>query len=351
MMIKIFYIALLLLLPSSLLHSQHSFMFGNEPKLIINNRILANVNGKPISVIDAMKKMDVIFFRQFPQFRNSIEARTQFYQNGWKDTLQQLIDKELIVADAAEAKLEVSNGDIRQEMENMFGPNIIDTLDSMGLPFEDAWNIVKDEIIIRRMLYYRVNNRAIKKVTPQLIHESYEEFAKKNPRSGQWNYTVISVTDKNLDKSAHTAEQIYALVTEEKVPLFELIETLQQRGLVDESTRINVSSEISVSENEISESHKNILNSLDPKSFTEPVAQKSRSDNSTVYRIFYLNDRIMGGVIPFQEVEQQLISQLTDHSIAKESEAYLKRLRRHFRMEEDDLKEMIPSDFQPFVMR
>ena len=61
---KLFCIALILFVPH--LQAQHSFMFGQEPKLQINNRILANVNGKPISVIDAMKKMDVIFFRQFP---------------------------------------------------------------------------------------------------------------------------------------------------------------------------------------------------------------------------------------------------------------------------------------------
>lgn len=333
------------------LNAHQPFIFNQEPMLQVNNRILANVNGKPISVLDAMKKMDVIFYRQFPEYRNSVQARTQFYQTSWKNTLQQLIDKELIVADAMEIKVEVSNGDIRQEMENMFGPSIIDNLDNLGLSYDDAWNIIKDEILIRRMLYHRVNNRALKKVTPQYIHHTYEEFAKGNPRHSEWQYRVISVQDKNVENSALTAQNIYKLVTEEQIPVADVTEAMQQRGLVTESTRINVSDEYCVSEKDISASHKEILSSLKPKMFTEPVAQKSRSDNSTVYRIFYLEDCIAGGVVPFQDVEQKLISQLTDISIAKETEAYLKKLRHRFRIEESDLKDMIPNDFQPFVMR
>lgn len=326
-------------------------MFGEEPKLLINNRILANVNGKPISAIDVMKKMDVLFYRQFPEYRNSTQARAQFYQTAWKNTLQQLIDKELIVADALETKVETSNGDIRQEMETMFGPNIIGNLDSMGLTFDDAWDIIKDELIIKRMLYFRVNSRAVKSVTPQFIHEKYEEFAKNNPRQSEWHYKVISAQDKDSEKSAKAAQHIYTLLTEEKIPFSELVETLQQRGLVEESTRVTISSDYSVSEKEISDTHKEILASLEPNTFTEPVAQKTRADNSLIYRIFYLNDRVVGGIVPFQDIEQKLINQLTDVAIGKETETYLKKLRHHFRVEEDDLKDMIPSDFQPFVMK
>ena len=161
--------------------------------------------------------------------------------------------------------MEVSNGDIRQEMENMFGPNIIDNLDNLGLTFDDAWNIVKDEIIIRRMLYHRVNNRAIKRVTPQLIYETYQEFAKNNPRTGEWRYNVISVQDKNLENSSLTAKQIFHLLTDDKISVSDLADTLQQRGLVAESTRITISEEIVVSEKEISNSHKEILSTLKPK--------------------------------------------------------------------------------------
>lgn len=333
------------------MNAQHSFLLSQEPKLLINHRILANINGKPISVMDIMKKMDVIFFRQYPQFRESIQARAQFYQTGWKEVLQQLIDKELIVADADEAHLEVSNGDIRQEMETMFGPNIIENLDKISLTFDDAWSIIKDEIVIRRMLYYRVNSKALKKITPQLIHEAYDEFAKNNPRKCEWRYSVISAQDKNSEKSKATSELIHELVTKENVPLEELVDLMQQRGCIPESTRVNVSHEYTVTEGEIAESHKAILAPLTPKTFSLPIAQTSRSDHSTIYRIFYLNEMTPGGSVPFEEVETKLIQHLTEEAIAKETEAYLKKLRHHFRSEKEDFKGMIPPDFQPFVMK
>jgi hypothetical protein len=77
----------------------------NGPKIVINNRILGRVNGKPISTYDLMKKMDVSFFRQYPEYASSIEARFQYYEMVWKSALAEMIDKQLILADAQESKI------------------------------------------------------------------------------------------------------------------------------------------------------------------------------------------------------------------------------------------------------
>lgn len=331
-------------------HAQSHFSLGKEPELMINNRILANVNGKPISVIDVMKKMDVVFYRRYPEYRDNVTARSQFYQNTWKDVLQQLVDKELIVADAAEGKLEVSNGDIRQELETMFGPNIISNLDRIGLSFEEAWEIVKDEIIIRRMLYFRVNSKAIKHITPQVIYEAYEKYAKNHPRETEWHYHVISIQDKNSENCEKIGAHIHNLLTQDHVPLNEIKPLLSELELITETTKVNVSDEFSVKENEISASHKEILSQLKPDSYTEPVVQKSRS-GANIYRIFYLKDTQLGGQIPFHELENQVISELTEQAIEVETESYLKRLRRHFHFDAQDVNRMASNDFQPFVMK
>src|SRR5665647_2210950 len=86
-----------------------------ESKIFVNNRILARVNGKPISAYDVMKKMDIIFFKQFPEYMSSTEARFQFYTYNWAHELEEMVTKELILADAKESKVEVSGGDLRQE--------------------------------------------------------------------------------------------------------------------------------------------------------------------------------------------------------------------------------------------
>src|SRR5262249_20356447 len=128
---------------STLQAQSNKMLFGNEnKKIFVNNRILAKVNGKAISIMDIMKKMDLLFYKQFPQYAGSTEARHQFYSLYWKNALQDSIDKELIMADAKEAKLEVTGGEIRQELEALFGPNIIANLDKAGISYDDAAEMI-----------------------------------------------------------------------------------------------------------------------------------------------------------------------------------------------------------------
>ena len=105
----LFLICLIYLLPVfAASNKPEPFLFGgNSAQIIINNRVLARVNGKPISVIDVMKKMDMIFLRQYPEYAEVPQARFQFYELSWKHVLEDLIDKELILADAEEAKMQV----------------------------------------------------------------------------------------------------------------------------------------------------------------------------------------------------------------------------------------------------
>ena len=57
-----------------------SLLLGAEQPahVIVHNRILAKVNGKAISVVDIMKKMDILFYREYPQYTSSSQARFQF---------------------------------------------------------------------------------------------------------------------------------------------------------------------------------------------------------------------------------------------------------------------------------
>src|SRR5579862_2792928 len=72
-----------------------------EPEeLIVFNRILTKVNEKTISVVDVMKRMDMFLQRHYPHLVNSKVARYQFYSSQWRDYLTQMIDQELMIADA-----------------------------------------------------------------------------------------------------------------------------------------------------------------------------------------------------------------------------------------------------------
>lgn len=327
-------------------------VFGKrEPEHIeVNNRILAKVNGKGISVIDVMKKLDMVFYKSFPEYAEIVPARHQFYTMHWKDVLKQLVEKELILVDVEELKLPVSNGDVRQEMESLFGPDMIENLDKAGLSFEEAFKMVKGDIAIRRMMMAKVNSKALRAVTPQAVQTAYEEYAKNNIRSNEWIYYVISVRDPEDKDGQASINTIYKILAEDKVPLDQFIEKFKETG-VGKKSAINVSQEFRHNDLEVSEIYKDTLFKMEPGTFSKPISQVSRRDKSQVWRVFYLKQVIQGGMIPFSEVDDQIRDNLLEAAIDKETDLYLAKLKTQYSVEEADIKTDGPDGFQPFVLK
>jgi hypothetical protein len=323
-----------------------------EPKIFINNRILAKVNGKPISTYDLMKKIDLAFFRQYPQYSSSIEARFQFYELSWKPALAEMIDKELILADALESKIEVSHGDVRQEIEASFGPNIIDNLDKAGFSFEDASKMMQEEIIIRRLLAGRVQAKALRQVTPSKVRLAYEEFIRDpaNIRLTQWSYRMVTIKERSLEKTEEVAKAAYQLLLH-GVSLDQLSSQLKERKMLGRKGKVTVSNFIRQNDQELSKDYRDILIDLDQGMYSQPFAHKSRSNNTTVYRILFIAEKIPGGVPSYKEMEGTLKEKLLDEEIDKETDQYLARLRQHYHIRQSDLDAYLPPDYQPFMLK
>lgn len=349
----LFFFLFITSLVSSLQAINDNILFGQEnaPRLVVNNRILAKVNEKAISVVDVMKKMDVLFYREFPQYTSSVQARYQFYKANWKHILGELVSKELVLADAEENKLPVSNGDVRQEMEALFGPNIITNLDKINLSYDEAQKIVQGDITIRRMIYVRVNSKVLKQVTPQLVRAAYEEYAT-NPANAKpdiWKYIVVSIRGKDTAITAEAANLAYELINQQ-TPLADLSAKIQENPLF-EKTQINVSEEYNLEEKDISAAYKEVLVKMEPNTHSQPIVQTSRSDKSTsLFRIFVLKDVERGGLSSFSDMEMPIREKLLEEAMAKETDAYLKRLRKHFHVQEDYLTKMDES-FEPFSIK
>lgn len=318
---------------------------GEEQQIAINNQILAKVNGKAISVYDVMKKMDMLFYRSYPEYSSVAPARYQFYQMNWKSVLNDLIDKELIIADAEENKMQVSSGDVRQEMEVLFGPNIIANLDRAGLTFEEAWKIVHDDIVVKRMMYVRTTSKVLKQVTPQDVHAAYENYSKENIRPDLWTYQVLSIRDKDKSKGLEAAAHAHQLLITDHLPLDQALEKLKDSK---DAANITLSPEYTHNQNEMSDLFKSSICSLTPGSYSQPVAQKSRADNSNVFRIFYLKEFKSGGVPLFNEVAKKLKEQLLEIAAEKQTIEYLRKLRKHFDVQESILNEAAGEEFEPF---
>src|SRR5580700_6510233 len=139
-------------------------VFEESQELIVYNRILAKVNDKTISVIDVMKKMDLFLQKYYPQLTHSKLARYQFYSSQWREYLAQMIDQELMIADAEKLEVKVTDAEVREELLNRFGPSIMSVLSDLGLTYDETRSMIHDDLLVQKMIWFRVNSKALAKV-------------------------------------------------------------------------------------------------------------------------------------------------------------------------------------------
>lgn len=315
-------------------------------EIVKHNKILAEINHKPITVLSVLKEMDILFARQFPEYVDDPIARYQFYSLHWKTFFKDCVEKELILADAEECKMEVKNGDIQQEMKHLYGPNIIQTLHDANVPYHDAFEKVKSDIALRRMLYIRVNRKATNQITPKLIRSAYEKYVNGfNPKE-EWTYHVISVREEDIDKSFEVGKKIYQKLTVEGMTLEELPVKIYEDDEIPSDIKISISAELYHTSEEISPAYKAILEFMQPQSFSSPTVQKSRN-GSQVVRIFFLKEKQRDQVQSFAEMSVKLKDQLTQEAIDDESITYLNELKGKFGFDQDAFDTLFASNFEP----
>lgn len=324
----------------------------NGQKIFVNNRLLARVNGKAITTYDLVKKMDLAFYKMYPEYASSSAARFQFYQEGWRYILNDLIDEELILADAAENKVTVSSGDVRQEIENEFGPNVIENLANAGMSLEDASKVMQSDLIMQRMLGMKVNSKALRKVTPSVVRKAYEEFIQnpKNKNLSTWTYRSITIKDRTPERTEALAQHSYKLL-QEGITMNELSKTLSEKKLLGRRGKVTVSGEVKSNEKELSTDYKKVISQLSVGQYSPPFSYKSRTEKGVVYRILFLSQSDLGGYPPFKEVEAKLKNQLLNEAADAETKQYLSKLRQHYHLRESDLNSLIPDQYQPFELR
>lgn len=320
-------------------------------ELTFQNRVLAKIGSKAITVLDVMKKMDMIFFREFPQYAKSSTARFQFYDMNWRAILGEMIDNQLVLSDAEELKMPISRGDVRQEIEQIFGPNIIQNLDQAGLTLEEAMQMIKDSILIRRMTFFKVNMMAQKKVTPQKIKSAYDEYLKNFEPKNEWTYQVLSIRDPNPETNEKLANEVSLLLKEKKVPIDKISEKKSEIPSWNSFSSISLSEEYKHIESEVSPQYLEVLQELKIGAISSPIKQKNRKDNATFFRIFYLKGKKMDHPLPFKEKIKDLESDLLERAYLEEHDHYFQSLRDKYHLNKENLEKEIPSDFRPFSIQ
>lgn len=326
-----------------------NFSPQGEPQISVKNRILTTVNGNAISVVDVMKKMDMLLHQNYPQFADSPQARFQFYATSWRPLLMEMIDTELILSDAEEKEVKLTDGEVREEMEERFGPGVQLTLEKIGLSYDDAWKMVRKELIVRRMLWFFAQSKAIQSVSPQAIRQAYRQYLAEHPPYQEWTYRVITLRSEGEEGPA-LAHDVSQLLATAEASLEAATEQLKTWESQHPGAAIAVSNEYVAKDCDLSESHRSVLATLAPGSYSQPIAQESRVEKKPIQRIFYLADKNDHPAPAFDELAPQLKNELTQKAMAKESETYMRKLRKYYGFDQDGLKETLPENLQPFAL-
>jgi hypothetical protein len=335
------------LLVDGFCQAQNLMPEGKDFEIVMNNKPLVKINGKTLSVMDVKKKMDLFLYEHHAEVIDNPVLVYQFYSQHWRDTLQKMIDDELIKMEAQTFKLNISEGDVRQEMEKRFGPNVTKRLDELGLTMEDAKKIIHDEIVVNNMTWYRVWAKTLQQVGPELVRAQYEPFLAKLPLKDEWTYKMITIRGDN--ETGEASKKAYDILLTS-----DLDEIKKEKkgftGFLPSNVNMNISELITVSGKELSLEIKDILKNLNKKTYSSPVLQKSRVDGSTVHRIFYLVDHQKDDAPPFEELSGKIHELLVQKYGDVQREEYFSRLRKRFLSEDLIVKNMFPPSYQPFTI-
>ena len=236
-----------------------SMPMADNHKIGVQNTILAKVNGTSISMIDVKKKMDLVFHQHYPHLMNSNQARFQFYEASWRHVLMEMIDNELILADAADKEVKLTDAEVREEIENRFGPNVMTTLDKIGVTYDEAWKMVRNELIVRRMTWWFIHSKAMAKVTPQEIRQAYRLHLKENPPYCDWKYRVLTIRGENLNA---ISEELYQQVLALGQSPESIQSLLQEFEKSHPGVSITLSTEYQAKDAELAETHRAALQDL-----------------------------------------------------------------------------------------
>jgi len=324
-------------------------VFEKSFNFTLTNKILAKVNEQTITTVDLMKQLDLFFYRHNPELRKSKGARYQFYMANWQPMLNEMVQRELILADAKEKNISVSDAEVREEMQNRFGPNILENLAMVDLSYQDAREITRKQMTVERMKWHFVNHKALQKITPERIKSAYKTYCETNPPKEKWQYQIISIRSDDEKQANDVANKIEKQLSDVQLEVLEKkLPAIQEEY---SGSSIQLSQLFEMNQEELSKNYKSVLETLSPNTFSCPIKQKSKASNQVVYRIFYLKDHSTETPPTFNEMAKQLKEEMISQELNLATKEYVTRLKQRFNYDNAPLQTLITENFQPFLVQ
>ena len=218
-------------------------------------------------------------------------------------------------------------------------------LDKVNLQYEDAREMIRNDITVQQLIGMKVHSKAFQTVTPQVIKEKYEEYLADNPPEDEWKYQVLSIRGKEQSVCETLAQKAY--------------EILQQGGHFEDissdletpdGVTVSLSDDYSGPSQKISKQHLEAIEPLDVDTISSPVGQLSRFDQSMVYRIFHLKDHTKALPETFDQMHDKIKNEMLFKTADKEKATYINALKKRFGYDTHNPKFELPEDYRPFAL-
>ena len=345
-----YYLLLLCITFSSLVAAaqtpMQNFIQPEQHEIIIHNKPLARVNGKTISLYDVVNRMNMVLCTKHPEAFKDKQVVFQFYEAQWKTFLEEMVSNELILADAEDKEVEISEGDIRKKLDADYGLTLFSKLDEMGMTLEEAKEMVRRDLIIQQMTWFRAYNRAVQSVTPNQVKTQYELEKESFKPKDRFTYQVLTLRGPT-SFAEKIGEEAYALLNDQGLELEEVAKKLIEKCEKDHiNVKITASPDYMMESAQIATQHMEVLSSLPLKTFSKPTLQTSKSGDAV--RIFYIKDRETIAAQPFTALAASLKDKLTEFYAAREKKNYIERLKKQYRAEDHETYFDLPKDYKPF---
>ena len=352
---KYFSILASLLLTSNLTYGDFSQYptIQEQPKTIhFHNRPLIKINGKTISLVDVVKKLDMQLLKNAPHVLSDLPSKHHYYSTNWRMAFNELIEQEMIKLDSEQLKFSISEADIRTELDSTIGLNLISKLDSIGITLEEAKQMVESEMMVRQMLWMKAYSKALQTVTPEIIKNTYAEVVKKDllKQKEVWCYQVLTIKAKNPDKEKEVAQKAYTLLNSSDSIMTNVVDVLKTQLQSQQDFEVSISKDITVDSHSVSASHHEILTALKENEYSQPIFQTVRNSKEGVHKIYHLKNHTVESPQTFEQIAPNIKDKLIQMAADKEKTIYIESLKQKFFVTDAEVNDVAPKDYDPFIL-
>jgi len=319
--------------------------FDMPGSVAVKNTVLAKVGDESITAYDVYKKLENSFRRAYPDLITSNTARYQFYMVGWRQTLEDMINIKLMILHAQQKELKLTPTEIREELLQRFGPNLMANLEKYNLSYEEALKMTKEDMLMQRMYWNFIRAKAEQKVTPSALKNAYRLYLLQNPTYHKYSYNVITV---NSQDENDLPQRLTSLLKEKNDDPLNFKDEIKNLETQYPKTKISISDRFNLTSKEISSSHKAILEKLSANSYSDAISQTSKFNKEQVKRIFYLKDLEVIDPESFQEMSQKIKDDISQKYLTEEANIYFDKLKKEFSVEKNSIVDS--KEYTPFVI-